>query len=401
VLRTRDREELAALSRELHEERERRTVLDGTLRQTEDQMQGELSALREAHQAERRQLEEEVAQAADRLHEVAHATQVLEARLELQLAERAAERDRLMDNALVGYGTFTREGRLTRCSATFASMLGYPSAEDAMEMHDGGVFPGTPDHARVLSVLEQPGAPGTGRIESIVRRHDGRPVRVLTSAVLVPAARNGADEDLVERLFVDLTDRARAETELRLARRLESVGRLTAEMAPQIEAALAAADDPGGNPADREHLALLVRQLLAFSQLQAKPAGYLSLNDAIARCEPQLRQLAGDAIDLQLRLGEIEPIAAGEDDIEHLVLELVSTMAGCLPFGGRLTISTATDTDPTFVLRTLLSASAAGYGVLPVHLPSSLARLVARSGGVVQESGDAGRTSMLHVLLPC
>ena len=400
ALRTRDREELAALSRELHEERERRVVLEGTLRQTEGKLQTELSAMREAHEAERRQLEEEVAKAADRLHEVAHATQVLQARLELQLAERAAERDRLMDNALVGYASFTREGHLVRCSPTFAEMLGYASADDAVEGQAGVVFPGTPDHARVVAALNHPAtSSGTGRIESTVRRVDGRPVRVLTSAVLIPAVRTGAADDLVERLFVDLTDRARAETELRLARRLESAGRLAAEMAPQIESTLDGSE--GGNDAERERSVLLVRQLLAFSRLQAKPAGYLSLNDAITRSGGLLRQLAGDAVDLQLRLGDIEPVAAGEDDIEHLVIELVSTMAGCLPFGGRLTITTATETDPTFVLRTLLSASAAGYGVLPVHLSSSLARLVARCGGVVQVSGDAGRTSMLHVLLPC
>ena len=83
ALRDRDREELIALARELHEERERRIVLEGAVAHAEDRAR-----------AERATLQENVAAAADRLHRVAHSTQSLQTRLEYQVAERVAERDR-------------------------------------------------------------------------------------------------------------------------------------------------------------------------------------------------------------------------------------------------------------------------------------------------------------------
>ena len=230
ALRDRDREELTAVARELRDERDRRIVLEGTLAQAEDRAR-----------AERAALQEDVAAAADRLHQVAHNTQSLQTRLESQVAERVAERDRLTDNALIGHAVLTRGGQLVRCSDAFASMLGYADANDALESSAGGTFPGTPDHAQILAKLDQ-GAT-LDRVESTLRRADGRPVRVLTSATLLPEA--GDAEPQVERLIVDLTDQAAAEVELRLARRLEAAGRLAAEMATQIETAVASLEREG------------------------------------------------------------------------------------------------------------------------------------------------------------
>ena len=175
ALRDRDREELTALARELRDERERRIALERSLAQAETRAR-----------AEQATLQENVAAAADRLHQVAHNTQSLHTRLESQVAERVAERDRLTDNALIGHAVLTRAGQLIRCSETFASMLGYADASDALESGAGGTFPGTPDHAQIVAKLDRGAA--LDRIESTLRRADGRPVRVLTSATLLTAA---------------------------------------------------------------------------------------------------------------------------------------------------------------------------------------------------------------------
>jgi len=200
---------------------------------------------------------------------------------------------------------------------------------------------------------------------------------------------------------VDLTDQTAAEVELRLARRLEAAGRLAAEMASHIEAAVANLEREGNSSPAQQELTLLVGQLVAFSRHQAKPAGFLSLNDAVARAEPALRQIVGGAIDFRFELGSVQPVTAGEDDLEHLLIDVVSTAASCLPFGGRLTLSTSSETDSTFVLRTTLSVTAAGYGVLPCVTSSSLVRHTARCGGSLRISGEAGHSSALHVHLPC
>jgi PAS domain-containing protein len=386
ALRDRDREELARVTRELREERDRRIVMEGTLAQTEDYAKAEQAAL-----------QEDVAAAADRLHRVAHNTQSLQTRLEQQLAGRVAERDRLTDNALIGHAVLTRAGQLVRCSEAFASMLGYADANEAVAAGTRGAFPGTPDHAQILAKLDQGGT--LERVESTLRRADGRPVQVLTSATLLPAAPDA--ESQVERLIVDLTDQTAAEVELRLARRLEAAGRLAAEMASQIEAAVANLEREGNPSPAQQELTLLVGQLVAFSRHQAKPAGFLSLNDAVARAEPALRQIAGGAVDFRFNLGSVQPVTAGEDDLEHLLIDVVTTAAACLPFGGRLTLATNSDTDSTFVLRTTLSVTAAGYGVLPCVTSPSLVRHTARCGGSLRISGEAGHSSTLHVHLPC
>jgi hypothetical protein len=276
-------------------------------------------------------------------------------------------------------------------------LLGYVTAKDAIASSGNRAFSGTPDHVQIVARLNKGAA--VDRVESTLRRADGRPVRVLTSAVLLPSS----DGDVVERLVIDLTDKAAVEMELLLARRLEAAGRLAAEMAPHIEAALADLERHGDEKAaaDRERVGLLVRQLLSFSRHQAKPAGFLSLNDAIVRAEPLLRQSAGGAVDFELQLADVEPVAAGEEDIEHLLVEVVNAAASCLPSGGRITLATSLETDSTFVLRTTLTAIAAGYGVLPCVTPSSLVRHTSRCGGTLRISGEAGRSTTLHVHLPC
>ena len=389
ALRDRDREDLANLMRELREERDRRVVLAGTLTQTEDDAWAKRTALQEDVAA--------AADVADRLHQVAHHTQSIQTQLERELVERVGERERLMDNALIGYAVLTRDGQIVRCSNTFAAILGYSDAAEAIEASARGTFAGMADHLQVLAQLDQGAA--VDRFESTLRRADGRPVHVLTSATLVPAA--AGDEPMVERLVVDLTDQATAEIELRLARRLEAAGRLAAEMASEIETAAAAVEREGNSTPARRELTLLVRQLVAFSRQQAKPAGFLSLNDAIRRAEPALRQIASGAVDIHIELGNIESVTAGEDDLEHLLLDVVGTAAGCLPFGGRLTLTTSSETDSTFVLRTTLAVTAAGYGVLPCMTTPSLVRHTARCGGSLRISGEAGRSSTLHVHLPC
>jgi len=397
AMRDRDRAELASVRQSLKDERERRVVLEETLRHTEARAKAELDALEAEGRSTRRRFEHQLEIAADRLHVIAHDTQVLQSRLESELAAQAAERDRLVEQGLFGYAVLTEDGRLVRCSQSFADMLGYPSAEHAVRSSGGGAFAGLPDHAAVVEALRTDTL--SGRVESTARRADGRPFRVLTSAGWL--REGGNDGPLVERLVVDVADRSELEAQLRLARRLESAGRLAAEMSPEIEDALAAWSADGGS--DQARAIALVRQLLAFSRRQARPAGYLSLNNAIRRAEHLLRPIAGEAITLRFSLGEVESVAASEDDIEQLILEVVVAAAATLPFGGTLDLQTAPTIAGTtnFVLGTQLTAVAAGSGVLSLVTSSSLTRTISRCGGLVRTSVEAGRSNALHVILPC
>ena len=397
AMRDRDRADLASVRQSLNDERERLAVLEETLRHTEDRAKAQVDALEAEGRLTRRRFEQQLEVAADRLHVIAHETQVLQSRLASELAAQAAERDRLIEQGLFGYAVLTQDGRLVRCSQSFADMLGYSSAEDAVRSSGDGVFAGLPDHAAVVEALRLETL--SGRVESTARRADGRPFRVLTSAGWL--REDGNDAPLVERLVVDIADRSELEAQLRLARRLESAGRLAAEMSPEIEDALSAWSADGES--DPARAIALVRQLLAFSRRQARPAGYLSLNDAIRRAEHLLRPIVGEAITLRISLGEVESVFGSEDDIEQLILEVVVAAGATLPFGGTLDLYTAPTTAGTtnFVLGTQLTAVAAGSGVLSLVTSSSLTRTISRCGGLVRTSVEAGRSTALHVILPC
>jgi DNA-binding NarL/FixJ family response regulator len=397
AMRDLDRADLASVRQSLNDERERRVVLEETLRHTEDRAKAQVDTLEAEGRAARRRFEHQLEMAADRLNVIAHETQELQSRLASELAAQAAERDRLIEQGLFGYAVLTQDGRLVRCSQPFADMLGYASAEDAVRSCRDGAFTGLPDHSAIVEALRSDTL--SGRVESTARRADGRPFRVLTSAGWLP--QESDDAPLVERLVVDIADRSELEAQLRLSRRLEAAGRLAAEMSPEIEDALSAWSADGG--ADQARAIALVRQLLEFSRRQARPAGYLSLNDAIRRAEHLLRPIVGEAISLRFSLGEVESVAGSEDDIEQLILEVVVAAAATLPFGGTLDLQTAPTLIGTtnFVLGTQLTAIAAGYGALSLVTSSSLTRTISRCGGLVRTSVEAGRSNALHVILPC
>ena len=393
AMRERDRAALVSLQQTLAEERKRSSVLETTLRRTEDEARAQGRDVEAIEGEARQSFEDQLTAAADRLHAIASQTQLLQTELEQQVAGQAVDRDRLSEQTLFGYAVFTREGVLLRCSPSFAQMFGYATPDAAVESSRGRAFPRLPDHVRVIDLLES----GTAieRAPSTARRFDGEPFRTLISAAFL-----GRGTSLVERLFVDVSELARLEADLRLARRLEAAGRLAAEMAPEIETLL---PQPGDERISHDRLSravTLVQHLLSYSRRQAKPAGFLSLPDAIRRSEALLRPIAGAGIELKLSLGDVDAIAASEDDIEHLLVELVFASAALLPSGGTVTLETVSVTTD-LVLNTQVSAIAAGYGVLPVTASTSLVRTAARCGGVVRTSGEAGRASALHVVLPC
>jgi len=393
AMRDRDREELTALRQALSEERDRRIVLEGTLRHTEDRSTAALAELETRQASARRHLEQQLATAADRLHQVANDTQVLQTRLQNELATQQAERERLTQSRLFGYAVLTQAGVIVRCNETFARMFGFDRATD---LPTGEPFAGLADHEHVAKQLREGAA--VDRVESVVRRANGSAMHVLTSAALV--TQDGDADALIERILIDLDPQTQVEDHLRLARRLEMAGRLAAEMSAEIEPLLASFNDPAHGTVSRTRAALLVRQLLAFSRRQARPAGFLSLPDAIRRAEPALRQIAGEAVSLDFQLeDDVTPIAAGDDDIEQLLGSLMFAAAGSLPFGGEITIR-ARSVRSGFGQHTELTLTAAGYGVHSALLSTSLVRLVSRCGGSIRITDEPARTTTLHVHLP-
>ena len=398
ALRERDRTELESAKHALAEERGRLEVLDVTLRQTEERAAADLAALQSEHTSVRRSLEDRLAIASERLHAIANETQALQVRLENEESSRTEAHEHLSTCDVFGHALMRTDGTLVRCNDAFARMFGYADAREALDLTAGTSFPAMAGRPELDAQLAADGR--LSGVTSVVRHTDGRQFYILESATLLPARDDEAP--LVERVCVEAGDRARLESELRLARRLEVAGRLAAEMAPEIDPLLRTVEQPSGaTDADRARTTALVRQLLSFARRQAQPAGFLSLNDAIRRGEALLRRIAGEYTDFQLLLAaDLDAIAAGETDVEQLLTTVVFTASALLPMGGSIALETrrteaTTDQGPG----ALLIVTASGYGLRTATLPDTLELAATRCGGHASLTTDDNRAATFRVAL--
>ena len=158
------------------------------------------------------------------------------------------------------------------------------------------------------------------------------------------------------------TQRVLADTEeqLRLAQKMEAVGRLAGGVAHDFNnlltvimshTQLALADLPEIDPLRTElslvegaarRAADLTRQLLAFSRRQVMRPRVLDVNEVLKGVEPLLRRLLGEDIALALELRQgVRNIKADPSQLEQVVMNLVVNARDAMPMGGKLSIETA------------------------------------------------------------
>ena len=166
------------------------------------------------------------------------------------------------------------------------------------------------------------------------------------------------------------TRMTRAE-QVRLAQRMETIGRLASGLAHDfnnlLTAILGQCDIllrrlPEEGPARKgieeiriagERAAGLIRQLLAYSRRQVLKPQVLDLNSSVTSMVPMLRRLIGENIDLtptlQTDLGRVE---ADPSQIEQIIMNLVVNARDSMPSGGRVVLETSNaDLDETFAKR--------------------------------------------------
>jgi PAS domain S-box-containing protein len=247
------------------------------------------------------------------------------------------------------------EGRCTFANAACIELLGYRSTDQLIgeDLH-GRIHAGAngPRDACPLHGLHG----SVHREEEELRRSDGS--RFPAECWSHPIERNG---EVIGRVitFVDITDRKRAETELRHSQKMESVGRLAGGVAHDFNNLLTAIDGfatlsqaamPQGSPAweDIEQIkiatqraAALTRQLLVFGRRQASEVRHVDLSELLSRMERLLHPLIGETIRLELRLSP-EPAVVRVDagQIEQVVVNLVVNARDAMPAGGRIIIET-------------------------------------------------------------
>ena len=157
----------------------------------------------------------------------------------------------------------------------------------------------------------------------------------------------------------DLTERRRAEEQLRQAQKMEAVGRLAGGVAHDFNNMMMIImgfsdfllttlerDDPRWADADEIRKAAdramhLTRQLLGFGRQQLVARQALSLNEVVSGMERMLRPLLGEDIRLVTRLSVgLGAVEADYGQLEQVVMNLVLNARDAMRDGGRITIET-------------------------------------------------------------
>jgi PAS domain S-box-containing protein len=191
------------------------------------------------------------------------------------------------------------------------------------------------------------------------RRADGGHATVSDEALLMRSS-EGVPLRMLGTM-ADISERARAEADLRRSQRLEALGRLGGGVAHELnnaltsiigfgdllEGSLAASDQRREYTTQllksAWHSARMVRELLAFSRREVVRPSALDLNAVVRRLVPQLEPLLGERVTVTPVLASNPPPAAAladEGQLEQVLLTLALNARDAMPEGGRVTIET-------------------------------------------------------------
>ncbi|HYC30649.1 MAG TPA: MASE1 domain-containing protein, partial [Gemmatimonadales bacterium] len=177
----------------------------------------------------------------------------------------------------------------------------------------------------------------------------------------------------------DVTERRNAEEQLRLAHRMESVGRLAGGVAHeannQMSVVIAASDfilkrldvapavrtDVESIRRAAERTATVTAQLLAFSRRQVLNPQVLDLNALVRRFQPVLTRIMGEDCPVTLTLAPgLGRVKADPGQLEQVLVNLALNARDAMPRGGTLAVETAS----TYLDETA-PAAARGVAVRP------------------------------------
>ncbi len=204
------------------------------------------------------------------------------------------------------------------------------------------------------------------------------------------------NETLEARVATEVTERSRAEEALRQAQKMEAVGQLTGGIAHDFNNLLTGIigsldlmqrRHQRGEPLELERYigaavtsaqraAALTQRLLAFSRRQTLNLKPVDVNQLVASLEDLFHRTTGENVRIETRLSAgLLPACMDVNQLESALVNLVINARDAMPYGGRITLSTASYTmgktpDPkrrglTEGEYVLLSVSDTGTGMEP------------------------------------
>ena len=280
---------------------------------------------------------------------------------ESKRAEEVLQRFRFtIERASEAVFWLNREGGFPYVNEQACRSLGY-SREELMGLHLWDVDPDFSE-ARWVRRWDVMRKAGKRTFEATHRRKDGTvfPVEILSNHILFGDQEHHVAfvRDISERKAAE-AEKAKLESQLFQAQKMESIGRLAGGVAHDFNKMLGVilgyADlmkssipekdpllkDLGEIEKAAQHSRDITTQLLAFSRKQVIAPQLLDLNDRIRRVQKTLGRLIGEDVDLQFFPGDpLWRVKFDPAQIEQILINLAVNARDAMPAGGKLTIET-------------------------------------------------------------
>ncbi len=263
----------------------------------------------------------------------------------------------LVEGAPHGIYRATMTGKFLEVNPALQKMLGYESAEELFKADPATqVFRHATDCQRMNELLAE--SKVMKDVEMEWKRANEEPIVVRCSGHHVDVKDGGPG--YFEVFAEDVTEKRTLERQLRMAQKMEAIGRLSGGIAHDFNNLLGVIIGYSGvlkKSLDKsqptyeyateiekagQRAASLTRQLLAFSRQQVLTPSVLSLNSLVSDMEKMLPRLLGEDIHVSLSLdAELGNVKADQSQIEQVIMNLAVNARDAMPSGGKLHIQTA------------------------------------------------------------
>jgi PAS domain S-box-containing protein len=263
----------------------------------------------------------------------------------------------VVEDAPYGIYRASSTGQFLQVNPALEKMLGYELQNELLKSElVTDIFLHAGEYERLTELLIR-----TNEIKDVEtewKRRNGTPITVRCSG------RRINDENGMPAYFEvfaeDVTEKRVLEKQLRMAQKMEAIGRLSGGIAHDFNNLLGVIigyshvlkKELGDNSALCEHAveiekagqraASLTKQLLAFSRQQVLTPAVLNLNTLVSDMEGMLPRLLGEDIEVSLALdSELGSVKADQSQLEQVIMNLAVNARDVMPQGGKLKIQTA------------------------------------------------------------
>ena len=263
----------------------------------------------------------------------------------------------VIEDAPYGIYRAAIDGKLLRANPALQKMLGYEKLDELLDASLArDIFRDPSDFDGLKELLDS--ANEFKDLEVELKRRDGAFITVRCTGRKVKEEYQGMP--CFDVFAEDVTEKRILERQLRMAGKMEAVGRLSGGIAHDFNNLLGVIIgytqvlrkrlDPGN--ALLEHVeeiekagqraTALTRQLLAFSRQQILTPSILRLNDLVLDMVKMLPRLLGEDINVSTRLcSDLGMVKADQGQIEQVIMNLAVNARDAMPKGGELRIETA------------------------------------------------------------